>query len=171
MSDQQDNQCHKINISQQTLNFLVERSRILDAYEESIRLVDLISFSSSGDHQEEVCPRGGECLVVNPEKQEEIKKLSLKLKERSDMISNVINECHEFSHSSDEMEVKKDEDGDDEDVDQQEGIGGGEDDGGWVLGAHMFGIKTYYKTDDDGQISLRMEAEQEVPVFEQMVSC
>lgn len=39
---------------------------------------------------------------------------------------------------------------------------------GWVLGSEMFGISTYYRIEDDGYLSLRMEGVQEIPIFEQL---
>jgi hypothetical protein len=39
---------------------------------------------------------------------------------------------------------------------------------GWTLGSELFGISTYYRVEEDGLLSLRMEGVQEIPVFEQL---
>ena len=38
----------------------------------------------------------------------------------------------------------------------------------WILGSELFGIKTFYRIEDDGLLSLRMEGIQEIPIFEQL---
>lgn len=40
---------------------------------------------------------------------------------------------------------------------------------GWTLGSEMFGISTYYKIENDGQLSVRMEGIQDIPIFEQII--
>ena len=39
---------------------------------------------------------------------------------------------------------------------------------GWTLGSELFGISTYYRVEEDGFLSLRMEGVQEIPIFEQL---
>lgn len=39
---------------------------------------------------------------------------------------------------------------------------------GWTMGSEMFGITTYYRVEDDGLLSVRMEGVQEIPIFEQL---
>jgi hypothetical protein len=39
---------------------------------------------------------------------------------------------------------------------------------GWTLGSELFGISTYYRVEEDGLLSLRMEGVQEIPIFEQL---
>jgi hypothetical protein len=146
--------CGRVGRSLKCLEFYMQRSKILNAHEECVRLQDLLAFSSYEDHKADECPLGDACPVLPGEHRESIQDISAKLAKRAAEINNVMNQCHSFSHSA-----------------EKEGEGHDDDDNdGWILGADMFGIKTYYKTDEeDGQISLRMEAEQDVPVFEQMV--
>ena len=154
--------CEKIDKSLKTLYFLLERSKILLAHEECVRLQDIFAFASSGDHSA-ACPLRNECPLFNDEQRKSLQEIFDKLVIRSAEINDVMVQCHEFSHSGELCDV------DDSDVNKTE-EDDHDDDGGWVLGSDMFGVKTYYKTDEaDGQISLRMEAEQDVPVFEQMV--
>jgi hypothetical protein len=39
---------------------------------------------------------------------------------------------------------------------------------GWTLGSELFGISTYFRVEEDGLLSLRMEGVQEIPIFEQL---
>ena len=39
----------------------------------------------------------------------------------------------------------------------------------WNLGSEMFGVSTYYKVEDDGLLSVRMEGIQDIPIFEQII--
>jgi hypothetical protein len=170
-NDSCESLCEKINKSFKTLHFYVERAKLLDAHAEAARLQDLLAFASPGDHSS-ACPLGEVCPLLPGEHRDSLQELFSTLVERSAMINRVMTECHEFSHSSEreggESNAAADDDNDDDDDDNDGGDD--DDDGGWVLGSDMFGIKTFYKTDEeDGQLSLRMEAEQEVPVFEQMV--
>mmetsp|Transcript_1827 Transcript_1827/g.3271 ORF Transcript_1827/g.3271 Transcript_1827/m.3271 type:complete len:407 (-) Transcript_1827:243-1463(-) len=150
-----DSQCEKINKAIQRLNFNLERSKLLLAHEECTRLHDLLAFTSTNDHNSAECALSSECPVISAERKQSLEELFVKLEKQAKEINDVMTHCHEFSHSGATGE------GDDH-LDT-------ENDGGWVLGADMFGVKTYYHNDeDDGLISLRMEAEQDVPVFEQM---
>lgn len=170
--------CEKINNSLKTVHFFLSRAKLLDAHDECVRLQDILAFASLQDHHDSAstCPLGEACPLLPGEHKDSLQELCTTLAERATMINRVMTECHEFSHSSDkttaeEKEEKEESSHDEQDHPEEEN---GEEDGGWVLGADMFGIKTYYKMDDDeesaGQLSLRMEADQEVPVFEQMVS-
>jgi hypothetical protein len=39
---------------------------------------------------------------------------------------------------------------------------------GWTLGSELFGISTYYRVEEDGLLSMRMEGVQDIPIFEQL---
>jgi hypothetical protein len=165
--------CEKINKALQGIYFNLDRAKLLTANEECIKLQDLLAFSSCRDHDSSACPMGEACPLLPGDQQESLHQLCTLLAQRSKEIQNVLEQCHGFSHSS---ENEASDGSTRSDVDDQgdatcKEVGG--DDSGWVLGADMFGIKTYYQThgvDGDGQLSLRMEGEQEVPVFEQMVN-
>lgn len=43
------------------------------------------------------------------------------------------------------------------------------DHSGWTLGSEMFGVSTYYRVEEDGLLSVRMEGVQEIPIFEQII--
>jgi hypothetical protein len=43
------------------------------------------------------------------------------------------------------------------------------DHAGWTLGSEMFGVNTYYRLESDGQLSVRMEGVQDIPIFEQII--
>ena len=81
--------CEKIDKSLKTLYSLLERSKILLAHEECVRLQDIFAFASSGDHSP-ACPLRNECPLFNDEQRKSLQEIFDKLVIRSAEINDVM---------------------------------------------------------------------------------